>query len=130
MGKVNNVRRAVAMLQEIPIVVSLFVFVCYFTDFCHYNICKYTYPVFGSSMYIMLRLYFVARRLYVSKWSLVLYLTLACISLVELIDNIFGMPSNAAAFHQISQTVFIAGVFSSFITFLYGKYKDTFQQHN
>lgn len=130
MGKVNNVRRAVAMLQEIPIVVSLFVFVCYFTDFCNYNICKYTYPIFGSSMYIMLRLYFVARRLYVSKWSLVLYFTLSCVSLIELIDNIFGMPSNAIAFHQILQTVFISGIFSSFVTFLYGKYKNTSQQHN
>lgn len=81
-------------------------------------------------MYIMLRLYFVARRMYVSKWSLVLYLTLSCMSLVELIDNIFGMPCNAITFHQVSQMVFITGILSSFITFLYGKYKDTFQQHN
>jgi len=104
-------------------VVSLYVFVCYFTDFYVADISKYVYPVFGSSLYIMLRLFFVARRMYVSKWALVLYLTLAAMSLVELIDNIFGLPQNAVAFHQTSQTVFIAGIISSLTTFLYGKFQ-------
>lgn len=112
------------MLQEIPIVVSLYVFVCYFTDFCLADISKYIYPIFGSSLYIMLRLFFVARRLYVSKWALVLYITLAAMSFVELVDNIFGLSQNAIAFHQISQTVFIVGVLSSFITFLYGRFQN------
>lgn len=122
-AKRSSFRAAIRMLQEIPIVVSIYVFVCYFTDFCAADISKYVYPVFGSSLYIMLRLFFVARRLYVSKWTLVLYLTLATMSLVELIDNIFGLPQNAVAFHQTSQTVFIAGIISSLTTFLYGKFQ-------
>lgn len=112
------------MLQEIPIVVSIYIFVCYFMDFCSIDISKYVYPVFGSSLYIMLRLFFVARRLYVSKWALVLYLMLAIMSLAELVDNIFGLPQNAVAFHQTSMAVFIVGVISSFITFLYGKFQN------
>lgn len=126
-AKRSSFRAAICMLQEIPIVVSVYVFVCYFTDFCVADISKYVYPVFGSSLYIMLRLFFVARRMYVSKWALVLYLTLAAMSMVELIDNIFGLPQNAVAFHQTSQTVFIAGIISSLTTFLYGKFQSVLE---
>lgn len=130
MGNVNNIRKTIRMLQEIPLVTSFFVLVVYCTDIYGHDLCKYIYPLFGFSSYIMFRLYLVARKMYVSKWALVLYIMLISISFVELFHNIFPMCVKSIIIQHLLNIIFVTGVISSFITFLYGKYKDASKQHH
>lgn len=130
MGKKNNIRRTIRMLQEIPLVISVVVFLVYFTNLFGNVLAEYIYPLFGFSFYIMLRLYMVAKGMYVQKWSRVLYITLMIISLIEFVDNIISVPLDVLFLQEIIEIMFVIGVISSFITFLYGKYKKFRKQCN
>lgn len=112
------------MLQEIPLVLSLAVFVCYILDLFKIQAVFYVCPIFGFSFYMLLRLYIVARKLYVSRWSRVLYVMLIVLTLFNFIDNMFFTPDDLVLANQITTIIFVSGTFSSFITFLYGKFQD------
>lgn len=123
----KRIRYTIRILQEIPLVISFFVFLCYIFDFFKLIMSNYFCPIFGFSFYIIFRLYCIARKLYVSNWSKILYIMLMIISLFELFDNIFFTKENAILANQLFIIIFTTGVFSSFITYLYGKFKSIYK---
>lgn len=126
----SRVRKTIRILQEIPLVVSVVVFTVMITDIAGYNISKYTYPLFGFSFYILARLFSAACAMRVSLWSRSLYLQQIVISVTEFADNLCGLSDKVIHFQQVMNTVIIAGILSSFITFLYGKFKSLDKQYN
>lgn len=119
----SNVRYAIRVLQEIPLVLSLAVFVNYFSELIDIDISMYEYPIFGFSIYLLIRLFLSARKLYVSTWSLILYVTLIIVACVDFADSIFKLTDKVLYLQEIMDTLFTAGVFSSFLTFIYMKFK-------
>lgn len=119
----SNFRYTIRVLQEIPIVLSLAVLANYFLDLFDIDISLYEYPVFGFSFYIMIRLYLAARRLYVSYWSLVLYIMLLLLMVFEFADNVCGISENVIYLQEIVEITFVVGVISSLVTFIYWKFK-------
>lgn len=126
----SNIRRTIRILQEIPLVLSLIVFIVMLADIAGYDISKYTYPLFGFSFYILVRLFSAACVMHVSLWSKSLYLQQIMISVIEFADNLCDLSDKVVHFQQVMNTVIIAGILSSFITFLYGKFKSLNKQYN
>ena len=124
------IRKTIRILQEIPLVVSVVVFTVMIADIAGYNISKYTYPLFGFSFYILVRLFSAACAMHVSLWSKSLYLQQIIISVIEFADNLCNLSDKVIHFQQVMNTVIIAGILSSFITFLYGKFKSLNKQYN
>jgi uncharacterized membrane protein YeiB len=121
--QLNSIRRTIRALQEIPVVLTVFVLLNYTLDFMGYSVFLCMCPLFGFSLYVILRLYSVARRMHVSRWSRILYVALAAVVLADLADILFGISYRLAEFQQYAFAVFLACVLSSFITYIYGKWR-------
>lgn len=121
--RINNIRRTIRALQEIPVVLTLFVLLNYTLDFLGYRVFTTLCPLFGFSLYIVLRLYSVARRMHVSRWSRILYIGLAFVVTADFADAVAGISYRLAEFQQFVFAVFLACVLSSFITYIYGKWR-------
>ena len=119
----GKIRKAIRYLQEIPVVMSLVVILNFVCDTLRYDIGRYMHPIFGFSAYVLFRLYMMSRMLYVSKWSKVLYLTLILVCLVVFLDGIVDFSLVFVEFQELIFSMFIFGCFSSFLTFLYEKFK-------
>lgn len=119
----NSIRRTIRALQEIPVVLTLFVLLNYTLDFLGYRVFTTLCPLFGFSLYIVLRLYLVARRMHVSRWSRILYVGLAFVVTADFADAVFGISYRLAEFQQFVFAVFLSCVLSSLITFIYGKWR-------
>lgn len=122
---VGNVRRAVRVLQEIPLVLSAAVVLCFATDFARFEMEFLLCPIFGFSLYMLVRLYAIARRLYVSRWSRLLYIILIFVSATDFLDTIFDFSCRIVEFQQHVFSLFIVGILSSLLTFIYDKFKST-----
>lgn len=122
---VGNVRRAVRVLQEIPLVLSAAVVVCSSADFASLEAECLLCPIFGFSLYMLVRLYAIARRLYVSRWSRLLYITLIFVSATDFLDTILDFSGSIVEFQQHVFSLFIVGILSSLLTFIYDKFKST-----
>lgn len=110
-------------MQEIPVVLTLFVLLNYTLDFLGYRVFTTLCPLFGFSVYIILRLYLVARRMHVSRWSHILYIGLAFVVTADFMDTVCGISYRLAEFQQFVFAVFLSCVLSSLITFIYGKWR-------
>lgn len=121
--RINNIRRTIRALQEIPVVLTLFVLLNYTLDFLGYRVFTTLCPLFGFSVYIVLRLYLVARRMHVSRWSRILYIGLAFVVTADFMDTVCGISYRLAEFQQFFFAVFLSCVLSSLITFIYGKWR-------
>ena len=86
----------------------------------------YACPLFGFSIYTLSMLYLISRRLYVSKWSRILYLNLISISTIDFLDTIFKFSEKFATFQEFVFSIFIAVVVSSLCTYIYDKFKHGF----
>lgn len=124
--KVNNLRKTIRLLQSIPVVLSVVVVFGFLLDTCDIYVMWYACPMFGFSVYTMLMLYIISRRLYVSRWSRVLYLNLIMVSTFDLIDTIFKFSERILCLQEFVFSIFIAVVVSSLCTFIYDKFKHGF----
>lgn len=124
--KVNNLRKTIRLLQSIPIVLSVVVVFGFLLDTYDIGVMWYACPMFGFSIYTMSMLYVIGRRLYVSRWSRILYLNLVLISTVDFFDSIFKFSEKFATFQELVFSIFIAVVVSSLCTFIYDKFKHGF----
>lgn len=122
----NNLRKAIRVLQQIPIVLSLVVVIGFLCDTYDLEICWYLCPIAGFSIYILAMLYFISRRLYVSLWSRILYLNLIMVSLVDFLDSIFKFSKKFATLQEFVFSIFIAVVVSSLCTYIYDRFKYKF----
>lgn len=124
--KVNNLRKTIRLLQSIPIVLSVVVVLGFLLDTCDIYVMWYACPLFGFSIYTLSMLYLISRRLYVSKWSRILYLNLISISTIDFLDTIFKFSEKFATFQEFVFSIFIAVVVSSLCTYIYDKFKHGF----
>lgn len=124
--KVNNLRKTIRLLQSIPIVLSVVVVFGFLLDTCDICVMWYACPMFGFSAYTMSMLYIVSRRLYVSRWSRILYLNLISISTIDFLDTIFKFSEKFATLQEFVFSIFIAVVVSSLCTYIYDKFKHGF----
>lgn len=120
---IKNIRKAIRILQEIPLVLSVFVIVCFLFDTYNMEIDWHICPLFGFSVYILLRLYAASRRLYVSRWSRMLYLNLVMVASVDFLDSVFNSSTRFINLQEFIFAIFISVILSSFVTFLYEKFK-------
>lgn len=121
--RINNIRRTIRALQEIPVVLTLFVLLNYTIDFLGYRVFTTLCPLFGFSLYIVLRLWLVARRMHVSRWSRILYIGLAFVVTADFMDTVCGISYRLTEFQQFVFAVFLSCVLSSLITYIYGKWR-------
>ena len=119
-------RKTIRLLQEIPIILSIVVVIGFLCDIYEIDAAWYLCPLAGFSIYILLRLYMVSRKMYVSRWSRLLYLNLIMVSVVDFTDNIFHFSTKFVNLQEFVFSIFICGVISSLLTFIYDKYKHGF----
>lgn len=124
--KPNNFRKAIRLLQSIPIVLSVVVVVAFLLDTLDIYIMWYACPLFGFSIYTLSMLYLISRRLYVSRWSRILYLNLIMVSFVDLLDTIFKFSDRFLSLQGFVFSIFISVVIASLFTFIYEKFKHGF----
>ena len=125
-NKTSNVRKAIRQLQVLPVVLSLFVLTGYITDIFCINLMWFLCPMFGYSIYVLSTLYSMSRKMYVSRWSRVLYINLIAVVCIELVDEIFGLSLRFIEFQQYVMSMFIVGIIVSLCTFIYDKFKHGF----
>lgn len=124
--RVNNLRKTIRVLQQIPIVLSLVVVIGFLCDTYDFELCWYLCPIAGFSIYVLVMLYIISRRLYVSIWSRILYLNLIMVSFVDFLDSIFKFSEKFATFQEFVFSIFIAVVVSSLCTYIYDKFRHRF----
>lgn len=122
-SKINNLRRTIRALQEIPVVLSVFVLVNFISDTLRLDIGKYLCVFFGFSEYLLVRLYLISRRMYVSRWSRVLYVTLILVCTIVILDEIFAFSLVFVELQELVFCMFITGVLSSLCTYVHGKWQ-------
>lgn len=120
---IGMLRKAIRTLQEIPLVLSLFVLLNYILDIFIIDIDRFICPVFGFSIYVLIRLYSISRKMFVPRWSRSLYIALIFIVSVELMDEIFGFSLRFIEFQQYVFLMFIVGCISSLVTYIYDKFR-------
>lgn len=123
--KVNNIRKTIRLLQSIPIVLSVVVVFGFLLDTLDIYIMWYACPMFGFSIYTLSMLYLISRRLYVSRWSRILYLNLIMVSIVDFLDTIFKFSDRFLSLQELVFCMFIAGVLSSLCTYVHGKWQNS-----
>lgn len=122
----NNLRKTIRLLQSIPIVLSVVVVFGFLLDTLDIYIMWYACPLFGFSIYTLSMLYLISRRLYVSRWSRILYLNLIAISTFDFVDTIFKFSDRILCLQEFVFSIFIAVVVSSLCTYIYDKFKHGF----
>lgn len=121
--KPNNLRKTIRLLQSIPIVLSVVVVIAFLLDTLDIYIMWYACPIFGFSIYTLSMLYVISRRLYVSRWSRILYLNLIMVSVVDLLDTIFKFSDRFLSMQGFVFSIFISVVIASLFTYIYDKWK-------
>jgi len=121
--KINNLRRTIRVLQELPIVISVFVIANFLFDTIDVDADWLLAPLAGGSIYVLVRLYMVSRIMYVSKWAKILYITLIAVCSVDVFDIFFDFSDKFICFQEITFCMMITGVIVSFCTFIYDKFK-------
>ena len=124
--KPNNLRKTIRLLQSIPIVLSVVVVIAFLLDTLDIYIMWYACPMFGFSIYTLSMLYVISRRLYVSRWSRILYIDLIMVSVVDLLDTIFKFSDRFLSLQGFVFSIFIAVVISSLCTYIYDKFRHRF----
>ena len=121
--KPNNLRKTIRLLQSIPIVLSVVVVIAFLLDTLDIYIMWYACPLFGFSIYTLSMLYLISRRLYVSRWSRILYLDLIMVSVVDLLDTIFKFSDRFLSLQGFLFSIFMSVVITSLFTYIYDKWK-------
>lgn len=124
--KPNNLRKTIRLLQSIPIVLSVVVVIAFLLDTLDIYIMWYACPIFGFSIYTLSMLYVISRRLYVSRWSRILYLNLIMVSVVDLLDTIFKFSDRFLSLQGFLFSIFMSVVIASLFTYIYDKFKYRF----
>lgn len=121
-----NIRKAISFLQIYPVVTSLFVLLNFILDFFEVVTNNAISSLFGTSAFITVGLYIISRSLYVSTWAKSLYITLIVATLFDFADQLFLFSDKIIISNEIYFLIVIVGTISSFITFIYDKYKYKF----
>lgn len=118
-----KVRKAIALLQVFPLITSIVFIADILADAAGLYITQWLEPLFGVSLFPVGIMYCAARNLKVQRWSRVLYFALLCVPVVAAADSVFGFNLSAELFNRTVFTILSAGCISSFLTFIYTKYK-------
>ena len=121
--KPNNLRKTIRLLQSIPIVLSVVVVIAFLLDTLDIYIMWYACPIFGFSIYTLSMLYVIGMRLYVSRWSRILYLNLIMVSVVDMLDTIFKFSDRFLSLQGFLFSIFMSVVITSLFTYIYDKWK-------
>lgn len=113
------------MLQELPIVISVFVIANFVFDTVKIDSDWLLAPLAGGSIYVLIRLYMVSRVLYVSRWAKALYVTLIAVCSIDFADSIFNFSYTFVGFQELVFCMFITGVLSSLCTYVHGKWQNS-----
>lgn len=123
--KAADIRRAIGLLQVYPLVITLAAVADTAVDLSGSNITEFLSPFFGVSLFAILCPYCMARAVGVSPWSKALYATLGFSFLfTAACEFVFtGITDFAAA--EVTMLILLTGIVSSFITYLYDKYRNS-----
>lgn len=124
--KISRLRKAIAILQVFPIIVSAISVVDTALDVSGIYLSELAAPFFGVSLFTLYCMYRVASMLFVNKWSLLLYIALIISSALYALADIFKAQQVAVTLQELAVAAVYIGTASSFATYLYGKFK---QEH-
>ena len=114
----------IRFLQVYPIITALAFLVDTILDAVGIVITDFMGAVFGVSLLPLICLWYHSRQLKVSLWSRMLYATLFGVTLVFISDRIFEWSLNAVVLDGIVFIILVAGIISSFLTYIYTKYRN------
>ena len=133
--KHTNLHHAIGVVQVIPFIVSPIILVFgMIPDLLdlpdHLLDLMYQIQIWliGYSFFVIIPLFIFSIRLHVSIWSKILYFILCLNIFLGYLDDIVfpGFLSNLwIKFYDLVVIILFSGLISSFITFLYGKFKQT-----
>lgn len=124
--KINNLRKTIRVLQELPIVISLFVVSNFLFDTINIDADWVLAPLAGCSIYVLVRLYMISKVMYVSCWARIMYLTLISVCTVDFADNIFDFSYNFVNLQEVGFCMMITGIIVSLCTYIYDKFRHRF----
>lgn len=122
----GSVRKIIRFLQICPVVITIATLIDIILDLLGIVVTSFICTFFGTSLFITVGLYTISRSLYVSTWSKILYIALIVALLFDFLDQLFIFSITAIVFNEILLLILITGCISSFMTFLYDKFKYKF----
>ena len=122
----GSIRKTIRFLQICPVVITIATLIDIILDLLGIVVTSFICTFFGTSLFLTVGLYTISKSLYVSTWSKVLYITLIVALLFDFLDQLFVFSITAIIFNEILLLILITGSISSFITFIYDKFKYRF----
>ena len=122
----GSIRKTIHFLQICPMVITIATLIDIILDLLGIVVTSFICTFFGTSLFLTVGLYTISRSLYVSTWSKVLYITLIVALLFDFLDQLFVFSITAIIFNEILLLILITGSISSFMTYIYDKFKYRF----
>jgi len=122
----GSIRKTIRFLQICPVVITIATLIDIILDLLGIVVTSFICTFFGTSLFLTVGLYTISKSLYVSTWSRVLYITLIVALLFDFLDQLFVFSITAIIFNEIILLILITGSISSFMTFIYDKFKYRF----
>jgi len=122
----GSIRKTIRFLQICPVVITIATLIDIILDLLGIVVTSFICTFFGTSLFLTVGLYTISRSLYVSTWSKVLYITLIVALLFDFLDQLFVFSITAIIFNEILLLILITGSISSFMTYIYDKFKYRF----
>lgn len=122
----GSIRKTIRFLQICPVVITIATLIDIILDLLGIVVTSFICTFFGTSLFLTVGLYTISKSLYVSTWSKVLYITLIVALLFDFLDQLFVFSITAIIFNEIVLLILITGSISSFMTFIYDKFKYRF----
>lgn len=119
----GNVRSMMRFLQVYPIVTALAFLLDTILDAVGIVITDFIGAVFGVSIFPLVYLWWLSRRLKVSVWSRIMYATLFVVILFYIINGLFAFTESAIIIDKIVFIILTSGTISSLLTYIYTKYR-------
>lgn len=119
----GSIRKTIRFLQICPIVITTATLIDIVLDLLGIVVTSFICTFFGTSLFITVGLYTISRSLYVSTWSKILYIALIVALLFDFLDQLFVFNITSIIFNELLLLILIVGILSSFITFIYDKFK-------
>lgn len=119
----GSIRKTIRFLQICPMVITIATLIDIVLDLLGIVVTSFICTFFGTSLFITVGLYTISRSLYVSTWSKILYIALIVALLFDFVDQLFVFNITVIIFNELLLLILIVGILSSFITFIYDKFK-------
>lgn len=122
--KVSDYRKAIRILQIFPFIISILFLLIYLLIIIGYDFSIQLCPICGISFLSIFTMALIAKRMHVSSWSLFFYYLLLVIVIVDISSLFIKYNDLLINTASINFMLLVSGGCSSFITYLYERFKD------